>query len=42
MKKGTVKFFDEDKRYGFITEDGSEQEHFVHASGCVDRIAKGD
>lgn len=42
MKKGTVKFFDDDKRFGFITEDGSEQEHFVHASGCLDRIAKGD
>ncbi len=42
MKKGTVKFFDEDKRYGFITEEGSEQEHFVHATGCVDRITKGD
>ncbi len=42
MKKGTVKFFDDDKRYGFIQEDGSEKEHFVHATGCVDRIAKGD
>jgi len=42
MKKGTVKFFDDDKRYGFIQEDGSEQEHFVHATGCVDRITKGD
>tara|TARA_B100001559_G_C16386180_1_gene568941 strand:+ start:313 stop:507 length:195 start_codon:yes stop_codon:yes gene_type:complete len=42
MKKGTVKFFDDDKRYGFIQEDGSEKEHFVHATGCVDRITKGD
>lgn len=42
MKKGTVKFFDDDKRYGFIQEDGSDQEHFVHATGCVDRITKGD
>ena len=42
MKKGTVKFFDDDKRFGFITEDESEKEHFVHATGCVDRITKGD
>ena len=40
--KGTVKFFDDDKRFGFITEEGSEQEHFVHITGCVDKIAKGD
>ena len=42
MKKGTVKFFEEDKRFGFITEDDSEKEHFLHATGCVDRITKGD
>ena len=30
--KGTVKFFNEEKRFGFITgEDGKE--YFVHSSG---------
>ena len=42
MKKGTVKFLMKTKVYGFITEDDSEKEHFVHVTGCVDRITKGD
>ena len=35
---GTVKFFNESKGYGFITEDGSEKDHFVHVSGLIDEI----
>jgi CspA family cold shock protein len=42
MKQGTVKFFNESKGFGFITEEGSGSEHFVHISGLVDRIAEGD
>ncbi len=33
MITGKVKFFNEDKGFGFIKEDGSEKEHFVHISG---------
>ena len=41
MNKGTVKFFNEDKGYGFIKgEDG--QEIFVHASGLNDNIREND
>ncbi len=29
MSKGTVKFFNESKGFGFISEDGSKKEHFV-------------
>ncbi len=42
MKKGTVKFFNDSKGYGFIKEDNSEEEHFVHASGLIDEIQEGD
>jgi len=33
MKQGKVKFFDTDRGFGFIKEDGSDKEHFVHVSG---------
>ncbi|MBG7612763.1 cold shock domain-containing protein [Polaribacter sp. BAL334] len=42
MKNGTVKFFNESKGFGFITEDGSKTEHFVHISGLVDEVREGD
>ena len=42
MKQGTVKFFNESKGFGFITEEGSNTEYFVHISGLVDRITEGD
>lgn len=41
MKKGTVKFFNEAKGFGFIrAEDG--EEFFVHATGLVDKIRDND
>ena len=42
MSKGTVKFFNDSKGFGFITEDGNKKEHFVHISGLVDEIREGD
>ena len=42
MSRGTVKFFNESKGFGFITEEGSGKEHFVHISGLIDQINKGD
>lgn len=42
MKNGTVKFFVEDKGFGFITEDGSNTDYFVHVSGLIDSISEGD
>ncbi|NRD23590.1 cold-shock protein [Winogradskyella litoriviva] len=42
MIKGTVKFFNDAKGFGFITEEGSNKEHFVHISGLVDEIREGD
>jgi CspA family cold shock protein len=42
MLQGKVKFFNETKGFGFIVEDGSNQEYFVHVTGLVDRINEGD
>ena len=42
MSKGTVKFFNDSKGYGFITEDGSNEDHFVHISGLIDEVREGD
>jgi CspA family cold shock protein len=42
MHKGTVKFFNESKGFGFISEEGSNKEHFVHVSGLIDEIREGD
>jgi cold shock protein len=42
MKKGTVKFFNELKGFGFIKDDESEKEYFVHVSGLIDKIKEGD
>ena len=42
MNKGTVKFFNDAKGFGFILEDDTQKEHFVHVSGLVDEIREGD
>ena len=42
MNTGTVKFFNEAKGYGFITEEGSGSDYFVHISGLIDEIKQGD
>ena len=42
MNKGTVKFFNDTKGFGFITEEGNNKEHFVHISGLVDEVREGD
>lgn len=42
MSKGTVKFFNDAKGFGFISEEGSSKEHFVHVSGLIDEIQEGD
>jgi len=41
MSKGTVKFFNDSKGYGFITEEGANKDHFVHISGLIDEVREG-
>ena len=38
MQEGTVKFFNEEKGFGFIIPSNGDKEVFVHSSGLIDRI----
>lgn len=42
MNNGTVKFFNTSKGFGFIKEDGTDKEIFVHVSGLIDQIKEND
>ena len=42
MVKGTVKFFNHTKGFGFITEEESGKDYFVHSTGILSRIQDGD
>jgi CspA family cold shock protein len=42
MNTGTVKFFNDSKGFGFIKDDDSSNEYFVHANGLLDHISKND
>lgn len=42
MNTGKVKFFNESKGFGFIIDDESSKEYFVHVSGLIDEIREDD
>lgn len=42
MKEGTVKFFNDTKGFGFIKDNESDNEYFVHVSGLIDEIREDD
>lgn len=40
--KGIVKFFNETKGFGFILNESTGKDVFVHATGCKEKIRKDD
>jgi len=42
MKQGTVKFFNASKGFGFIVEDETGKDVFVHVSGLTEDISDDD
>jgi len=42
MVTGTVKFYNEAKGFGFIVDDDTQSEIFVHATGLIDKVAQND
>lgn len=42
LKTGVVKFYQEQKGFGFIKDDDSNDEIFVHATGLKEKIRQND
>lgn len=42
MNKGTVKFYNESKGFGFIKDEESSKDYFVHSTGLKDNIKEND
>lgn len=42
MQEGIVKFFNESKGFGFITDANGGEDIFVHVTGLVDEIREND
>jgi len=42
QKEGTVKFFNNQKGFGFISQSDDRSEIFVHSTGLIDEIREND
>ncbi|BAU55774.1 MULTISPECIES: cold-shock protein [Mucilaginibacter] len=42
QKEGTVKFFNTQKGFGFISQNDNRNEIFVHSTGLIDSIREND
>ncbi|MCJ8212080.1 MULTISPECIES: cold-shock protein [Mucilaginibacter] len=42
QKEGTVKFFNDSKGFGFISQNDTRTDVFVHSTGLIDQIREND
>ena len=42
MSKGTVKFFTETTGFGFVVDEETNKEYFVHITGLIDKVKEND
>ena len=42
MFTGKIKFFNEKKGFGFILDDASQEDVFVHVTGLTEKVAEND
>lgn len=42
MHEGTIKFFNETKGFGFISQSDGGEDIFVHTTGLIDSVREGD
>ncbi|MDF1548965.1 MAG: cold shock domain-containing protein [Bacteroidales bacterium] len=42
MNKGKVKFYNDPKGFGFITDSNSSKEYYFHSSGLKDKVKESD
>ena len=42
MHEGTIKFFDETKAFGFISQSNGGEDIFVHTTGLIDSVREND
>ncbi len=42
QKEGTVKFFNTEKGFGFISQSNDRSDIFVHSTGLIDQIREND
>ncbi len=42
MQEGTVKFFNESKGFGFISQTNGNEDIFVHTTGLLENVREND
>ncbi|MEM6395697.1 MAG: cold shock domain-containing protein [Bacteroidota bacterium] len=42
VRKGSVKFFNQDKGFGFVIDDETKESYFTHVNNLIDEIKEAD